>query len=338
VSGGPPDDDRTRLLELLAGRCRAQAVASAARLGLGEALSRRPRAAAELADELGCDPDRLRRLLLYLVALGVCERVDGQGFGLTGVGRQLTDDALGPLASFLGSPEQWDSWSRLPEALTRPTGSAYEATHGHGLYERLARDTDAAAAYDRGIEAFTRDEALALAEALDLTDVRRLVDLGCGQGLALQALLNRWPALTGVLADAPAVVTAAAARLPAELAPRVQTWSGDFHREVPGPADAYLLAHVLHNWDDGRAVALLRRCAAGLAPGGRVFILETVLIAGDHADQARQLDLEMLVLTGGLERDKPAWRRLLAAAGLELLPARRVSPTSWLLTGRPLDD
>lgn len=333
--GPPPDDPRTRLLELLGGRVRAQAVASAAALGLADQLVDGPRTAVDLAERTGCDADRLERLLRYLAALDVCTADPDGRFGLGELGRLLTDDALGPLAAFLGHPDQWDPWSRLPQALRGQAPSAFQATHGRPLYDQLAADPDADARYDRAMAAFTRGEALALAETADLSGVRRLVDLGAGSGLFLRTLLLRWPELEGVLADRPPVAEAALARAPAALAPRLSAWGGDFHREVPVDADAYLLAHVLHNWDDGAAADLLARCAAGLRPGGRVLIVETLLLPLAAADTARQLDLEMLVLTGGRERDKPSWRRLLARAGLALDGLQRLSDAGWLLTARP---
>jgi hypothetical protein len=101
---------------------------------------------------------------------------------------------------------------------------------------------------------------------------------------------------------------------------------------MPAGGDAYVIKHVLHNWDDAQAIDLLRRCASAMAPGGRVLVVESVLLPGSRRDEARFLDLEMLVVTGGgKERSKPELRRLLTAAGLKLIATRRLAAQAWLL-------
>jgi hypothetical protein len=333
--GGPPDgvapDSEVFLLDLLAGRARAQAVSTAAALGLADRLAAGPRTAAGLAGELGCDAGTLERLLVVLVGLGVCARAPGQRFVLAPQGAALRAEALGPFAAFLGGPVFWDAWSRLRDALREGGPTAFERTHGQGLYAHLASTPEAARAYDAAIDAFTRAEAGQLAARVDFSSVRTLVDVGGGRGTALLGVLERWPALRGVLFDLPHVVDGARARLDARCPGRVDVAAGDFLEHVPAGADAYLLKRVLHNWDDGRAGALLARCAAAMAPGGRVLAIETILAPDDRADAARMLDLEMLAFNGGRERRKPELRRLFHRAGLALERVEALRPPSWLL-------
>ena len=340
MSAPHTDDDAIALFDILTGRCRAQAVSAAAQLGLADTLAAGPLSAAALAPQLDCDASRLERLLLYLVSIEVCCREgkddsDHDTYGLTSLGRTLTADALGPLASFLGSPEQWDPWSRLADSLRPGAEPAFALTHGTDLYAYMAENKHAAARYDLAIESFTRQEALALVEVLELSNVTRLVDLGGGRGTLLTTLLQRWPDLTGVLVDLPDVLERTVDHVPAEVVDRLELAPGNFLKAVPQGANAYLISHVLHNWDDDRAIALLSRCVQALAPGGRVFVLECLLLPGELAHRGRHLDLEMLILTGGRERSKIDLRRLFTAAGLKLERVHSVSQSSWLLIGTP---
>jgi len=334
VSAGADAESAAFVLDLLAGRCRAQAISTAAELGIADRLAGGPRRAAELAAELGGDAGAIERLLALLCSLGVCEPAADGRFGLTSRGRALRADALGPLAAFLGSPVMWDPLARLPEALRASDGTAFERTHGARLYEHLARDPRTAGAYDAAIAAYTRAVTAALGERDVFAGARTLVDIGGGSGASLAALLRRWPTLRGVLVDLPHVAGPARARLPAELAGRVEVVEGDYFESLPAGADLYLLQHVLHNWDDERAAALLSRVRAAMAPAASVLVVEAVLAPVDYADSARMLDLEMLVLTGGRERRKPEWRRLLRAAGLRAERLEPLTPASWLLVAR----
>ena len=74
--------------------------------------------------------------------------------------------------------------------------------------------------------------------------------------------------------------------------------AGDMFEGVTAGADGYLLASILHDWDDERALAILRNVRRAIAPGGRLLLVEEVLPGGTEPSPARLLDLLMLVLVG----------------------------------------
>jgi SAM-dependent methyltransferase len=332
VTGEPSEEAARSLLDLLAGKYRSQAVSTAAALGLADRLAAGRRSAAELAAEIGCDAGRLERLLRLLSSLGLCDE-EPAGFGLAPLGQALRGDALGPLAEFVGSPEQWDPWSRLREALASGAPTAYEIAHGTGLYEHLARDQAAARRFDAAIDAFTRHEARALCRLFDFSVARKVVDIGGGHGTLLRELLGHWPHLRGVLFDLPHVVEPSRAALAAGPGARIEVVGGRFQDSLPAGGDVYVLRHVLHNWDDDIARPLLARIADALGRDGRVLVIDGILSPDNRADTTRWLDLEMLVLTGGRERRKPELRRLFTEAGLAWVQAVPLAGASWLIVG-----
>ena len=93
-------------------------------------------------------------------------------------------------------------------------------------------------------------------------------------------------------------------------------------------AEYYYLHSVLHDWDDARACAILRACRAALPADGTLLIVERVMPEraepGPAADKFLT-DLEMLVMTGGMERTEGEFRTLLAEGSFTL---RRVVPTA----------
>lgn len=138
------------------------------------------------------------------------------------------------------------------------------------------------------------------------------------------------PEVRGILFDVSHVVAGAAPALTgAGVADRCAVVGGDFFTAVPPGADAYILKYIVHDWDDARAAAILKRCREAMAPGTVLLLIEQVLSerleAGAAARRAARLDLQMLVLTpGGRERTAREFRSLLGEAGFEL---RRVLPT-----------
>ncbi len=105
---------------------------------------------------------------------------------------------------------------------------------------------------------------------------------------------------------------------------RVEFASGDFFQSVPVGADAYMMKHIIHDWDDERCVTILRNIGSVMRPGGRILTIEMVVTPGNEPGFAKIQDLEMLIAPGGKERTANEYRDLLAAAGLRL---SRIIPT-----------
>lgn len=106
---------------------------------------------------------------------------------------------------------------------------------------------------------------------------------------------------------------------------RCEIVAGDFFAAVPSGYDAYVLAHVLHDWDDAQCLSILRECRKVMHRGARLLIVETVLPDGDAPHPGKLLDLVMLTATGRREPSEQEFADLLAAAGLRLV---RIVPTT----------
>ena len=112
------------------------------------------------------------------------------------------------------------------------------------------------------------------------------------------------------------------------MAGRCEIVGGDFFKEVPSGGDAYLLKHVIHDWNDDRATAILRTCRRAMGAEAKLLIVEGVYPPRiDQSDESRGAaanDVNMLVCTGGRQRSEAEFRRLYDAAGFRL---KRIVPT-----------
>jgi SAM-dependent methyltransferase len=136
----------------------------------------------------------------------------------------------------------------------------------------------------------------------------------------LATVLLRHKRMRGVLFDLPHVASGAAATFARTgITGRVRIESGDFFRELPSGADAIIMKHILHDWDDDSAKRILQACHRALGPRGKVLIVDPVVPPGNIPHYGKLLDLEMLVLTPrGRERTKAEFARLLHGAGFRL--------------------
>ncbi len=101
--------------------------------------------------------------------------------------------------------------------------------------------------------------------------------------------------------------------------------AGDFFQSVPGGGDAYILAHIIHDWSEDRCLTILRNVRRAMTADGRLLIVAMVLPTGDAPHFGKVLDIVMLVVTGGQERTEAEYDRVLGNAGFRLI---RVVPTN----------
>jgi hypothetical protein len=166
--------------------------------------------------------------------------------------------------------------------------------------------------------------APAVVEAYDFSRFGTLADIAGGHGYLLAQILKNNPKLSGILFDVAPVVEGAASLLKREsVSGRVERVAGDFFRSVPR-ADAYIMKHIIHDWDDERAALILRNINEAMGPDGRVLIVETIVPEGNEPHYSKVLDLEMLTSPGGIERTAEEYAALLDSAGLKL---SRIVPT-----------
>jgi hypothetical protein len=269
----------------------------------------------------------LFRLLRALVGLGVFKKDASDRFALTPMGELLRagdPDSKRAMAIMIGE-EHHRAWGELLYSLE--TGKpAFDHVYGEPVFDYLAKHPEAGANFDAAMTAIHGRETAAMIEAYDFSGIEHLIDVGGGNGTLLSMLLARYPSLRGTLYDLPHVVDRNRVKLrEAGIADRCRAVGGDFFQNVPTGANAYLMRHIIHDWDDERSIAILDNCRRAMADGGRVLLIEIVLGDDLKSNFGPMLDLNMLVMPGGKERTAAEYRQLFGAAGLKLA---RIIPTT----------
>lgn len=315
TEGLPP---RAALVHMATVSWVTHAVRAMAALGLADHLADGPHTAVELAEATGTHAPTLVRFLRALAALGLVAHDEAGRVCLTPLGEPLradVPDSLRPYALAIAAPHVERAWHDLPEAL-RTGEPTFPQVHGLSFWDYLAAHPEEGARFDAAMTGSADLRARALPAARDLTTISTLVDVGGGQGRMLAAALAATPSLRGILFDRPEVLPGAEAFLVAAgVRDRCESVAGDFFEGVPEGGDAYVLAHIIHDWPDAQALAILRTCHRAMAPGARLWIVEQVIQPGDTYDRAKLVDLLMLVMFGAQERMAAEYRTLLEAAG-----------------------
>ncbi|MCS5697652.1 acetylserotonin O-methyltransferase [Cyanobium sp. FGCU-52] len=313
-----------RLIAMASGAWVTQMIHVAAELGLADQLAGGEREVNDLAAACGAEADGLFRLLRGLASLGIFQESSPRHFALTPLAELLRSDhpqSLRQFARMLGD-EHYLSWNDLLHSVRTGEG-AFHHRYGESVFAWYQKNPRRAEIFDGAMGDFSRLQIEAVLAAYDFSGIDHLVDVGGGRGLLLQRVLTQHGHLRGTLFDQPQVV--APVVVPAALEGRMQVHGGDFFREVPAGADAYLLKHIIHDWNDGACLTILGHIRSAMAPGGRVLLVEQVIPEGNDPFPGKLLDLNMLVMTeGGRERTPAEYASLLGRAGLEL---QRIVPT-----------
>lgn len=320
MSATPPPPPDQLLAQLVFGKMVSMSISVVAKLRIADKIAAGPKTVAELATETGTHEKNLGRVLRVVTSVGVFRSDEAGRLHLTPVGELLRTGVRGSMrgmADFMGSDWCWRSYGHM--LFSVKTGkTAFDEVFGEPCFDWLAKHPDESATFNEGMVGFSTGIGEAVVAAYDFSKFTTLVDVGGGHGAILLAILKAFPKLQGVVFDSPHVVAGASEPIrTAGVADRCTAVGGNFFEAVPA-SDAYILKHILHDWNDadcGRILTAIRKAAR---PGAKLLLVEAVIPPGDAPHIGKILDMEMMLIASGQERTEAEYRALLAANGFKL--------------------
>ncbi|MFG2194484.1 methyltransferase [Streptomyces sp. NPDC048639] len=312
--------DYQHMMAMVTGFWVTQTVRAAALYKLADHLAEGTDTPEAIARAEGIDLDAVRRLLRTCASLGLMTSPDGgthySGTSLLSTLHKDDPNSLRGFAISQAAPGHWLPWGQFPEAV-RTGGHRIEAAHGDAtIFEYFAQHLQEAALFTESMGNLSRAAAQDIAAVVDTEGVGLALDLGGANGEVVRAMMKANPDLHGGVFDLPHVVPDALAAAQADgLDARFTTVGGDFFEAVP-PADLYILKYILHDWDDDTCMRILKNCRASLREGGRIVVVDHLIPEIGTPGIAPLMDMNMLAMTGGRERETAEFDALFAAVGL----------------------
>jgi SAM-dependent methyltransferase len=321
---------RKELREAVYGFRASRIILTGFELELFSRLGEKSLSAAQLAAATSTEPRACERLLNALCALGLVKKMRGR-FRNTKISRDhLVAGRPGYLAGLAHSAGQWRSWSTLSDAVRLGT-AVRRGTAARGDEER--RRGFIAAMHERASL-----QAPRIVARLDLSAVRRCLDIGAGSGAYAMALARAKKGLRAVAFDLPEILPLTREYVRREgLLGRIEFVAGDFNRGGFGSGfDLVLLSAIVHMNDERQNRLLVARAAAALNPGGQLVVQDFIM----RPDRTRPaagavFALNMLVATARGDSYTAAeigsWMR---AAGLKKIKKIGTPFDASLIVGR----
>jgi hypothetical protein len=314
---GDPAADRQALAEVINLGLVWHCLCAITRLEVPERLAAGPLPIAQLAAATGADQDALWRVL-RLVADHHIVTLEGDRVGLTDRGRLLCRDHRSSLSAAFATVGTADVAHGLTDTL-RTGRAAAPRVLGMGYWDYLAAHPDQQALFDQAMEQRAQALSLACVPVLDWPSLATIADIAGGTGTLVAAVLQATPGARGILVEQPRVLERARPVLEHQgVADRCVLHPGDLFAPPP-PADLYLLASVLHDWDDPNAARILAALGRSASNDTRLRIFEMLLPEDATPHRAKMSDVLMLLMfDGARERTVGQYRDLLEGTGWKL--------------------
>lgn len=313
---------KEKVLDIIFGRWRSQILYAGVKLGVFDALREGPQQATTVATTLALDPTLSYRLLRALGSLGLLKEDHHQTFSLTALGEFLCQDhpeTLQGITLLEEGPVHYALWKHLPAMIQEGKQNAFVREFGLMGFAYATQNTEYAAVFNMAMSSYSRMETAMVLAALTPYDFSRcthLCDVGGGHGHLLCSLLAQYPHLQGTVLERGSVIENRAL-LWAErmgVGDRCTYVAGDMFTAVP-PADAYILKHIIHDWNDEECMQIFSAIHKAAAPDARVLIAEYVVPGPETPHLSKLFDMHMLCWGSGCERTTEEYADLLEKAG-----------------------
>ena len=269
VADVEPDE---RLWQLVRAPLAGWALAAVVELGIAEELESGTRTVDALAARTGASPDILRRLLRALATEGVFAETSPRMIANTAASDLLRRDASPWRDAVLVYADVYRAAAELPNAV-RTGDPLFERARGVGWWEILEHDAERVAAFNRLMQSGAESRVRLLQELEGHDEL--IDDIGGGSGAQQIELVRAHSDPRGIVFDLPAVVREASARITAAgFDDRRHVVAGPFLSPCSSHGDVYVLAKVLHDWDDDHATRILRNVRAAAPEHARLLIID----------------------------------------------------------------
>ncbi|MBQ1116467.1 methyltransferase [Streptomyces sp. C3-3] len=320
------------LMEISTGFWASKTLAAAHELDLFSYLScEGPAGLERLATRFGLHARPTEILLTACVSLGLLEKS----------GEVYANSPLAEKYLVRGKPEyfggwiemadrrEYPAWGRVMDALRNNQPTTWDPAQQQGIFD--GEDPVMLSVFWEAMHSLSTGTAKVLGRTLDLSGVRRLLDVGGGSGAFGIELCGRYPELRADVFELPFVCDLAEKKIAqAGMGSRVGTVPGNFQTDtsLPTEYDAVLLSLVLHDWDEDDGRALIRKCFSALPPGGLLIISE-LLVNDDKTGpaDAALMSMNMLIENWGRNYTAAEYAQWLSEAGFtEVRTVRFTAP------------
>lgn len=242
---------------------------------------------------------------------------------LTEKGKLLTENSTDTLkqACILWGGEHLTAWQNLVYTI-KSGKSAFENIFGEPYFNFIGKEHQKLENYHLAMSEYAKDDYQNITQYIDFSEFETIADIGAGTGSLITRIAEKFPNKQCILADLSKVCDLAKT----EFA-NLKVVKVDFFQSLPFKADAIILSRVLHDWNDNKAIEILKNCSNSLNKKGKLIIIE---IMQDQIN-ANLLSLNMLLMTNSCERTQEQYNNLLIRVNFKIQSSIKLSELQTII-------
>ena len=304
------------------------AVLVAHRLKLFPLLASGPCTLSDVCTALNIKQRPAQAILSAATALGFVQFTDGS-YSLTPLSEKYLLDTSPTYMGFwwdlsIDNVSNGFSYDPVERAVRTDTQQLVQDEH---VFQTVAEQADMARAFTRGMHSASMGPALAWPEALEMGDIKRMLDVGGGSGAHAIGAVTHWPHLRATVFDLDPVCDVAREFIAETgLQDRIETQSGNMWEDAFPEADLHFYSNIYHDWSREKGALLSRKSFENLPPGGRIVVHE-MLLYDDKTGPLATVGFNILMLVWSADGRQYSGRELaemLTDAGFRQI---KVKPT-----------
>lgn len=335
-----------KYLSIISNRLLENAIWTFAELGIADLLAAAgtPQTAHELAQNQGWNSELLYRLLRLVADADIVREIKSteanqlektNRFELTKDGHYLTSNHPSRARYLLCWELNYVNKKaslHLPQLIREGynKGNAFQQEFGNiSLFEFLEQEENQNEAhhFSEAMSSYSSLSKQSVVNAVDFSRFNTIVDIGGGLGALLSLILEKYSTIKqGICFDLSNVIEQS--KISNEIEKqnlskdRYQFLAGDMFNPKTIPlADAYIMKHILHDWDDKKSIEILKSIRT--AANGQsivVFIVDLVMSSDNEQNQfvnqfAHAVDVHMMTMVSGKERTQKQFEYLFEESG-----------------------
>jgi len=308
----------------------SKAIFAATKLGIADILESEPHSVDKLSKKLNCHSKSLYRLLRALTSIGIFQETEAGVFAQNDLSSLLTINNANSLnaATLFYCGKQYQAWGDLTYSIQTGKDS-FSRLHQKDFFSYMHDDPSYLNLFNQHLNNNSVQKIEAVLSSYDFSQAKKIIDLGGGNGHWLIYLLEKYAHIHGVVFDTVAQSAAFGtgettneqnknAKLK-KLGDRICFITGNFLESVPTGGDLYFLSNIIHQWNDENAMAILKNCRKAIDKNGKLLLVEHILPGTENKpDYGKWMDISMLVMLNGREREKTEYESLLQSAKFKL--------------------
>jgi ubiquinone/menaquinone biosynthesis C-methylase UbiE len=294
---------------------------SAFELKIFTVLNKHMMTSEEVAQKINANQRSTDRLMNALCAMGILKKVHGKFYNTDLASKYLIEGKPEFMGGLYHTKNLWDTWSNLTDSVIK--GSSFISNQNKTEKDDWVKDFIGAMHY-RGV-----NQGKILAMMIDLTNVKRMLDVGGGSAAFSMEIVKKNPAINAVVLDLPYVIPLTKKYVSESgLSDKFNFLEGDYlSKDFEGSYDLVLLSAIVHINSYEQNKMLIKKCGDALNQNGMIIISDFVMNEDrTHPTHGALFSLNMLVGTSnGDTYTEKEIREWFETAGLSKIERKNTS-------------